>query len=67
MPWPTGKPHEKGVKKTPQKPVDTNMPTSAVCGKCGANAPARRDGSGQPMAHYDARVENAHVTQTYCK
>lgn len=48
-------------------PVPPDQPTSATCGRCGASAPARQDGSGQPMAHYDARVENAHVSQTYCK
>lgn len=67
MPWPSGKSRETGTTNTPQTPVAEDQPTSAVCGKCGANAPARRDGSGSPMAHYDARVPDAHVSQTYCK
>lgn len=49
----------------PRQPVDTGD-ISATCEFCGVNAPARKDGSGKPMQHYDGRVEKAWESHTYC-
>lgn len=54
--------HEYIPKKTPPK----RSPGSGSCPRCGARVPLRADDS-TPVAHFDARVPDAHVSKTYCE
>lgn len=50
----------------PLRSEPVTSPGSGTCERCGASVPLRAD-NGKPIAHYDQRVPNAHVSLTYCK